>query len=72
MAEFAFRVSQLRSRHHVRTVSAAVSDVAGVREVVVDLERRVVTVRGTPEPDAIRAALAAVGFGLVAEIVEGQ
>jgi copper chaperone CopZ len=49
-------------RHRVRTVSAAVGDHAGVSTVEVDLGTRTVRVGGGTTPDAVRAALAAVGY----------
>lgn len=62
MRQLSFRVPGMSCRHCVRTVSAAVSDVAGVQAVEVDLDTLELHVHGTADEDAIRAALVAVGY----------
>lgn len=62
MAQFCVLVPDMTCRHCVRSVSEAVSDVAGVRDVRIDLATRAVVVEGAADPDVVCAAVAAVGY----------
>lgn len=62
MHQFRIRVPGMSCRHCVRTISAAVSDIAGVRAVEVDLDTKTLHVHGTADTHAVRAALAAIGY----------
>lgn len=68
MPQFSVHVPDMTCRHCVRSVSRAVSDVAGVREIVVDLATKAVQVHGAVDPDVVCAAIAAVGYP--AEVIE--
>ncbi|SDX27409.1 copper chaperone [Geodermatophilus africanus] len=70
MAQFSIQVPDMTCRHCVRSVSQAVSDVTGVREVVVDLATKAVHVRGAVEPDVVCAAITAVGYA--AHVIDSQ
>jgi len=61
---FSVRVLGMTSRRCVRTVSSHVSDVAGVREVVVDLTTGTLRVLGEADPDAVRAAITEAGYDI--------
>jgi copper chaperone CopZ len=52
-------------RRCVRAVSAAVSDVPGVRTVEVDVAHRTVRVTGDANPVLVYAAVERAGFGAV-------
>jgi copper chaperone len=60
-----FRVSGITCRRCVRRISAAVTDVPGVRTVEVDVDRGTVRVTGDHEPDHVRTAIRAAGYRLV-------
>jgi copper chaperone len=60
--QFSIHVPDMTCRHCVRSVSQAVTDVAGVREVVVDLRTKAVQVHGAVDPAVVCAAVAAVGY----------
>jgi FtsP/CotA-like multicopper oxidase with cupredoxin domain len=55
-------VPGMRSRRDVRTVSARISDVPGVRTLQADLATRTVQVSGSTAPAALTAALATAGY----------
>jgi copper chaperone len=54
--------------HCVRAVTRAVQAVPGVRGVTVDLAAGRVRVDGTPDPAAVRAAIDAEGYSVVAAL----
>lgn len=56
------KVSGMTCGHCVSAVTRAVKAVPSVADVTVDLERGEVTVRGTPDERAIRAAIAEEGY----------
>jgi copper chaperone len=60
--QFTIHVRDMTCRHCVRSVSQAVADVGGVREVVADLGTRAVQVHGEVDPEVICAAMAAIGY----------
>ncbi|MCU1677503.1 MAG: hypothetical protein JWM93_2261 [Frankiales bacterium] len=64
MSNLQLTVTGMTCQHCVRTVSAAVSDVPNVSAVHVDLETKVVTVSGTPDEIAVRAAVADAGYAI--------
>ena len=64
MARFSVHVPGMACRHCVRTISAAVSDLAGVHSVVVDLVTRTVTVQGLVDVDEVREAVAIAGYAV--------
>ena len=57
-----FQVPQMTSRQCVRTVSARISDVPGVRTVAARLDTATVHVTGTADPAAVQAALRQAGY----------
>jgi copper chaperone len=59
---FSLHIPGMSCRHCVRAISAAVSDVAGVQTVAIDLETRTVHVNGTANVDAVRSALTTAGY----------
>jgi copper chaperone CopZ len=61
-----FQVSGMCSRGCVRTISARVSDVPGVRTVEAGLDTGTVRVTGTADPAAIRAAILLAGYDATA------
>ena len=63
------RVPAMRSRRDVRTVSARISDVPGVRTLQADLATQTVQVTGWAAPAALTAALAAAGYA--ADSIDG-
>jgi copper chaperone CopZ len=63
MTELTYRVPDLSCGHCERAVSEQISAVAGVQAVEVDLEAKVVKVRGESLDDAsIRAAIDEAGY----------
>jgi copper chaperone len=62
MCNLQLSVPGMTCQHCVRSVSAAVSDVANVTAVHVDLETKLVSVSGTPDEAAVRAAVAEAGY----------
>lgn len=59
-------VTGMTCDHCVRAVTAAVRAVPGTEAVAVDLAGGTVTVRGTPDPDKVRAAIVAEGYDVPA------
>ena len=55
-------VSGMTCGHCVSAVTRAAGEVAGARDVKVDLEHGLVTVGGDPDPAAVRAAIEAEGY----------
>jgi copper chaperone CopZ len=64
MSNLQLSVPGMTCQHCVRTVSAALSDVANVTAVHVDLETKLVTVSGEPDEPAVRAAVAEAGYAI--------
>jgi copper chaperone len=62
MSNLQLSVPGMTCQHRVRAVSAALSDVANVTAVRVDLETKLVTVSGEPDQPAVRAAVAGAGY----------
>jgi copper chaperone len=62
MSSLQLTVPGMTCQHCVRTVSAAVSDVPSVSGIHVDLDTKLVTVTGTTDEAAVRAALAEAGY----------
>ena len=60
------KVSGMTCGHCVSAVSRAVRAVPGAEDVSVDLDRGEVTVKGSPDPSAVRAAIAEEGYDLQA------
>jgi copper chaperone len=60
------KVSGMTCGHCVSAVTRAVSAVPAVEEVSVDLQRGEVSVRGTPDERAVRAAIIEEGYEVVA------
>ncbi len=56
------KVSGMTCGHCVAAVSKAVRVVPGAEDVAVDLGRGEVTVKGNPDPQAVRAAIAEEGY----------
>ena len=56
------KVSGMTCGHCVSAVSRAVRAVPGAEDVSVDLDRGEVTVQGSPDPSAVRAAIAEEGY----------
>jgi copper chaperone CopZ len=59
------RVPGMQCRHDVRDISARVADLAGVVALEVDIATRTVRVAGDVSVEAVRAAIAAAGDGLM-------
>jgi copper chaperone len=58
-----YDVPAIHCAHCAMSIREEVSEVEGVDEIVVDLETKVVTVRGTAlEDEALRAAIAEAGY----------
>ena len=57
-----FKVSGMKCGHCVSAVTRAATEVAGAKDVKVDLNHGLVTVDGNPDPMAIRDAIAAKGY----------
>ena len=64
MTDSSFSVPDVSCGHCKAAIEGAVSRVPGVRAVVVDLERKRVTVSGDAPDDAIRAAIDAAGYAV--------
>ena len=64
MSDLQLSVPGMSCQHCVRTVSAAVSDVANVTAVHVDLETKLVTVSGGTDEAAVRAAVTQAGYAI--------
>jgi copper chaperone len=63
MSEFAYTVADMSCDHCKHAVSAELAEVAGVEAVDVDLEAKLVTVRGHDLDDAaLRAAIVVAGY----------
>jgi copper chaperone len=62
VSQISLHVPGMSCRHCVRAISAAVSDVAGIQSVAIDLETKTVHVHGTADMDAVRSALATAGY----------
>ena len=63
MTELRYTVSDMTCAHCERAVSSELSQVAGVEGVDVDLETKLVTVRGRDLDDAaLRAAIEEAGY----------
>ncbi|MBC6457956.1 heavy-metal-associated domain-containing protein [Actinomadura sp. HBU206391] len=63
MSEITFTVPAISCGHCVSAISGEVGRVAGVREVVVDVDAKRVTVRGEELDDAVlRAAIDEAGY----------
>jgi FtsP/CotA-like multicopper oxidase with cupredoxin domain len=62
MTAIEFRVPAMHSRRCLRTISAHVSDVTGVRTVEIDLRARTVRVTGPADPAAVCTAITAAGY----------
>jgi copper chaperone len=60
-----FQVTGMHCGHCVRAVHGAVRAVAGVQDVTVDLDSGMVRVQGTPDPQAVCAAIAAEDYQAV-------
>jgi copper chaperone CopZ len=60
--EIVLSVPAMSCRRCVRVISARLGDVAGVVAVQADLRSRTVTVRGTPQLEALHSAVAEAGF----------
>ena len=57
-----FSVPAMTCRHCVRAISAQVRDVRGVVALEADTTTRTIRVQGPADPDAVRSAIAAVGY----------
>jgi copper chaperone CopZ len=63
--QLTYNVTGMSCEHCVAAVNAGVSELPGVNGVDVDLESGEVTVRGSGvDPEAVRAAVEAAGYGL--------
>lgn len=63
MSEITFTVPAISCDHCVGAISGEVGQVAGVREVVVDIDAKQVTVRGEElDDDVLRAAIDEAGY----------
>jgi copper chaperone len=60
--EITYRVPGISCAHCEQAIAASVGSVAGVREVRVDLERKLVTVGGEASDAAVRAAIDDAGY----------
>ncbi len=60
------KVSGMTCGHCVAAVTRAASEVAGAKDVKVDLDQGLVTVDGNPNPAAIREAIEAEGYQIQA------
>jgi copper chaperone len=66
MSEICYKVSGISCEHCVQAITGEVGQVPGVREVAVDLETKLVTVRGEELDDpALRAAIDEAGYDAV-------
>ncbi len=64
MTDLQLSVPGMTCQHCVRTISTAISDVPDVSAVQVDLETKIVTVSGTSDAAAVRAAVADAGYAV--------
>jgi copper chaperone len=63
MSEITYTVSDLSCGHCKQAVSSEIQEIAGVESVDVDLDTKLVTVRGSDLDDAaLRAAIEAAGY----------
>ena len=60
-----YAVTGMTCEHCVRSVSEEISEIPGVTAVEVDLASGRVTVQGDADDDAVRAAVAEAGYGVV-------
>lgn len=58
------KVSGMTCAKCVEAVATAVKSVPSVEDVAVDLEHGEVKVEGSPDPQAVRAAIADEGYGV--------
>jgi copper chaperone len=66
VSEITYSVPEISCDHCVRAISGEVGKVAGVRDVVVDIETKRVTVRGDGLDDAaLREAIDEAGYDAV-------
>ena len=61
-----YTVSGMTCQHCVASVTEEVSEVPGVEDVQVDLDSGLLTVTGTADDDAVRAAVAEAGYQVTA------
>lgn len=62
MEAILFHVPDMSCDHCERAVRSELAAVPGVEAVEVDLDRKTVTVRGSADVEAVRAAIAAAGY----------
>jgi copper chaperone CopZ len=63
MAKLTHIVPDMSCSHCERAISSAVEAVAGVQSVAIDLEAKLIAVRGADlDDDAVRAAIADAGY----------
>jgi copper chaperone CopZ len=55
-------VPDMRCRHDVRMVSAAITDVDGVVAMQVDVDSGTIRIEGDASPGLVRAAIVAAGY----------
>jgi copper chaperone len=60
------KVSGMTCGHCVLAVTKAIRSIPAVEDVAVDMQRGEVTVRGTPDEQAVRAAVTELGYDIQA------
>ena len=66
------QVTGMTCGHCVRAVRAAVQAIPGAGDVTVDLETGRVVVRGTPDSEAVRAAIGEEGYTVTTMTAEAD
>ena len=59
-----YNVPEVHCDHCVTAITGEVTQVPGVENVEVDLDRKTVTVTGDPDDDAVRAAIDEAGYAV--------
>lgn len=62
--ETIYKVSGMMCKHCAARVEKAIKAVSGVESVEIDLDRAIAKVSGEAKPDAVMAAVTAVGYGI--------
>lgn len=59
-----YHVRGMMCKHCAARVQKAIEAVAGVKSADIDLDRAIATVEGDANPDAVMAAVTAMGYGI--------
>ena len=61
-----YSVPDIHCGHCQHAITTSVGEVAGVEQVTVDLNTKLVTIDGDADDDAVRAAIADAGYAVAA------